>query len=89
MKAKELLLLGCMSLVALAVCAFAGDKSAQTKQAQSGTTHAQQPAVAVTMPAPDSTVICFLEKRGQMITIKAGPKGPRLFRQNDGWQNTL
>jgi len=76
MKAKELLLFGCLSLVALAVCALAGDKPAQTKQAQSATTHAQRPAVTVTMPAPDSPVICYLEKRGQTITIKAGPKGP-------------
>ena len=76
MKAKELLLFGCTSLVALAVCALAGDKPAQTKQAQSATTHAQRPAVTVTMPAPDSPVIGFLEKRGQTITIKAGPKGP-------------
>ena len=76
MNAKELLLFGCMSLVALAVCALAGAKPALTKQAQSATTHPQRPAVAITMPAPDFPVICFLEKREQMITIKAGPTGP-------------
>src|SRR6267154_5657179 len=76
MKAKELLLFGCMSLVALAVCALADDKPARKKQAQRGTALAERPAVAVTMPVPDSPVICYLERRGQTITIKAGPKGP-------------
>src|SRR6266550_1239221 len=76
MNAKRLLLFGCMSLVALAVCALADDKPAQKKQAQLGTAHAKRSAVAVTTPAPDSPVICYLEKRGQTITIKAGPKGP-------------
>jgi len=76
MKAKELLLFGCMSLVAIAVYALADDKPAQKKQAQSGTAQAERPAVTVTVPASDSPVICYLEQRGQTITIKAGPKGP-------------
>jgi len=69
MKAKELLLFGCISLVALAVCALADDKPAQKRGAE-------RPAVAAITPASEYPVIGYLEKRGQTITIKAGPKGP-------------
>jgi hypothetical protein len=43
-----------------------------------GTPQAERPAAAVTKAAPasDFPVIGYLEKRGQTITIKAGPKGP-------------
>ena len=76
MNAKALVFFGCTSLVAVAACALAGDKPAQKKQSQTGPTQAELPVVAVTMPEHDSPVICFLERRGYTITIKAGTKGP-------------
>lgn len=78
MKAKESLLVGCMIVVALAACALADDKPGQNGQVQPGTPQPERPAVVGTnaAPAPDFPVIGYLEKRGQTITIKAGPKGP-------------
>ena len=76
MKAKELLLFGSMSLVALAVCALADDKPAQKRKRQLVAPRAELPAVTATKPASNFPVIGYLEKRGRTITIKAGPKGP-------------
>ena len=78
MKAKESLLFGCMIVIALAAYALADDKPAQKRQAQPGTSQAKRPAAAVTkaVAASEFSVIGYLEKRGQTITIKAGPKGP-------------
>ena len=78
MKANELFFFGCLSVVAVAACALAEDKPVQKTQGQMGTPQAERPAAAVTKAAPasDFPVIGYLEKRGQTITIKAGPKGP-------------
>jgi len=78
MKAKESLLFGCTIVIALAACALADEQPAQKKQAQTVTPQAARPAAAVTnaVAASEFPVIGYLEKRGQTITIKAGPKGP-------------
>ena len=78
MKTRELLLLGCLIVIALAASAIADDKPPQKRQAQLSTIPAERPAPAATKITPGSgyVVIGYLEKRGQTITIKAGPKGP-------------
>jgi len=76
MKVKASLLFGCMSLVALGVCALADDKPVQKRQVQLSSPKAKRPQVTVASPASDSPIICYLERRGQTITIKAGAKGP-------------
>ena len=78
MTAKASCLFGCMIVVAVAACVLADDKPGQQRQAQRGTPQPERPATAATKvaPASDFPVIGYLEKRGQTITIKAGPKGP-------------
>ena len=76
MEAKESFLVGCMIVAGLAACSLADDKPGQKRQAQPGTPTAARPAASVTKAASDFPVIGYLEKQGQTITIKAGPKGP-------------
>ena len=76
MNAKVSLWFGCMSLVALAAYPLADDKSSHKRQAQLVAPRAERPAAAATTPASNFPVIGYLEKRGQRITIKAGPNGP-------------
>jgi len=76
MNAKVSLLFGCMSLVALSACTLADDKPIQKRQAQLVAPRAERPAVTATKPASNFLVIGYLEKRGQTITIRTGPKGP-------------
>jgi hypothetical protein len=76
MKAKESFLVGCLIVMGLAACSLADDKPSQKRQAQPGAPPAARPAAVATKAPPDFPIIGYLEKRGQTITIKAGPKGP-------------
>ena len=74
MKAKLSRGLTGVALIALALCAFADNKPREKKKAGSELSSGQSNASA-TMPAIELSVIGFLEKRDQTITIKAGSHG--------------
>ena len=78
MKANRKTVLGGLALVVLTGLALAPENSRQNSKTNA-------PGPATTPPAVTSTnrqaasaypIIGYLEKRGQTITIKAGPKGP-------------
>ena len=70
-----------VSVVALALLAWgvacAGEQPASKAEAKSGALPQAQPATLATNAAamPDYPVVGFLESRGRVVTIKAGPKG--------------
>ena len=74
MKAKRSRWLTGVALIALALCAFADNKPREKKKAGSELSSGQSNASAA-LPAIELSVIGFLKKRDQSITIKAGSHG--------------
>ncbi len=78
MKTNEMFFFGGLIVAAFVACALADDRPGHKEQAQSGISQSDRPAGGApkVKATPDFPVIGYLEKRGQTITIKAGPKGP-------------
>src|SRR5262245_45948830 len=74
MKAKRFRWLTGTALIAVALCAFADNKPSEKKQPGSTFNSGNSKPVVAT-PATEFSVIGFLEKRDQTITIKASSKG--------------
>jgi hypothetical protein len=75
MNVKPLLSFGGILVVGLAVGVLADDKPGQ-KNATPPKRARPAPALANLAAVPNFPVIMYLERRGQTITVKAGPKGP-------------
>src|SRR5690349_5445463 len=77
MRARELLMVSGVMVAGLVASVIADDKLSQDKATAS---QQQRPAATSThiaiAPASELPVIVYLEKRGQTIVVKAGPKGP-------------
>ena len=74
MRARSLLMVSGVIVAGLVASVFADDKLGEGKP-----TPAQQRSATTAnniAPASDLPVIVYLEKRGQTIVVKAGPKGP-------------
>ncbi len=78
MKAKKRLVLSSMMAAAAAACVLAEDQLGQQHQALPPASKAELSASAATNQTivPELPVIVYLERRGQTIIVKAGPKGP-------------
>ncbi len=78
MKAKQWFVIGGMFLAGLEVCFVAEGEPGQKLQKPTGALRSKPAAAAVTnaITSAELPVIMYIEKRGQTITVKAGPKSP-------------
>ncbi len=87
MKTRRLLLFGSLIGAGIVTCAVAGDPT--TPKAPAPLTSPKQegakPATTTNAPTTGNyPVIGYIEKQGQTVTIKAGPKGPVYSVKNAG-----
>jgi hypothetical protein len=78
MRTNQMLVIGAVTVVALAGLALSQDKSSPSTRPTLASPHeTRSPALSGSPEATtDFPVIGYLEKRGRSITVKAGPKGP-------------
>ena len=75
MRAKQLLMISGVMVVGLVASVAAEDKLGQ--EIAIPPKHERPAATSTSIaPASDLPVIVYIEKRGQTIVVKAGPKGP-------------
>lgn len=78
MKANLWFVIGGIILAGLGVCFVANGEPDQKAQKPTSASKEKRPAVALTnvTTGAELPVILYIEKRGQTITVKSGPKGP-------------
>jgi hypothetical protein len=78
MKAKQTLIFCGSIAVGLAACVLADDKLNGRNPTAPAAPKQERPASTITnaAAASDLAVIVYIERRGQTITVKAGPNGP-------------